>query len=79
MWEVERTLYPHCAAYSSMAHASGAGGEEAGVVILFEGVFDAPGFDCAKAGSGSYSVALMNFVVAGAAPGGARGQASTAS
>ena len=79
VWEVERTLYPHCAAYSSMAHASGAGGEEAGVVILFEGVFDAPGFDCAKAGSGSYSVALMNFVVAAAAPGGARGQASTAS
>ena len=46
-------------AYSSMANGLTAGSIE----LLFEGVFDDPKSDCAKGGSGDYSIAIMSLTV----------------
>ena len=62
-WAAERPLFPHCAAYSSMAH----GLRDGDVALLFEGVFDDPKFPCAHGGSAAYSVAITEFSVAAAA------------
>jgi hypothetical protein len=58
-WTAEQSLYPYCAAYSSMAN----GLNDGDVMLLFEGVFDDPSFSCAKGGSSVYSIAVTSFHV----------------
>ena len=58
-WAAERTIYPYCAAYSSMSR----GLSDGQLVLLFEGVFDDPKFACAHGGSSSYSIAVTKLAV----------------